>query len=108
MLAAYAGATMKVVPLLNGAAALGALNFVSNRPDVIDHWAMPWAIITFGVGAFLGGVIAGASYMSQMSLIEKPKGRSGGAWRSVAMVSAILGYLAFLVGVILGVIALAC
>ncbi|MEQ9151631.1 MAG: hypothetical protein RLO06_09055 [Parvibaculum sp.] len=111
MASSYAAAAFKVVPLLNGAAALGTVHFIGQlrlegNLGILATQPLAWAVGLFGVGALFGGLVPAFSYLSQAAFMEDWRPVNGVGFRWIAIVLAALGYLLFAVGLMTAVLSL--
>lgn len=123
---------LKYVMLINGGAGVAMLAFVGNilSKGFTINCFLTWSLTSFAAGVLTAAVSSGAAYFSQCyysSSFEKQKSKlvetinagkndgkgtadfdsgsdekNGNRWRNVAIGSAVLGYILFLVGIITG------
>ncbi len=101
----FAKETIKGCILINGAAAAGIVTFLPNAITAgLGVQSLANAAFIFGVGAVLGVVTFGLSYIAQVYISEVHPAtakqiRIFSLWRYGAVASAIASGLAFLLGI---------
>ena len=102
--------TLKSLELINGGAAVGILTFYGNvlsRPvDArIDRIAISHALMCFGIGVAAAAIASGIGYLSQLRLAHYPAGVIDNWFRGLAIISGIVSFVVFVIGLYLATVA---